>query len=103
MHLSKNQITQIGNFFQDKPVVKVFLFGSYAVGDANEQSDIDLLVDLDYSKKIGLAFYSWAEELEVILNKKVDVVSNARREIETSNWNFIQRINKEKITLYEKE
>ena len=103
MHLSKNQITQIGNFFQDKPVEKVFLFGSYALGEADEESDIDLLVDLDYSKKIGLSFYSWAEELEAILKKKVDLVSNAKREIETSNWNFIQRINKEKITLYEKE
>ena len=103
MHLSKNQITQIGNFFLDKPVEKVFLFGSYALGEADEESDIDLLVDLDYSKKIGLSFYSWAEELEAILKKKVDLVSNAKREIETSNWNFIQRINKEKITLYEKE
>ena len=103
MQLSITQKAQIGKYFQDKPVKKVFLFGSYAIGEANEESDIDLLVDLDYSKKIGLAFYSWAEELEVILKKKVDVVSNAKREIETSNWNFIQRINKEKITLYEKE
>ena len=103
MHLNKTQIAQIGNFFQDKPVENVFLFGSYALGEADEESDIDLLVDLDFSKKIGFGFYSWAEELEAILKKKVDVVSNAKREIETSNWKFIQRINKEKITLYEKE
>ena len=34
------------------------LFGSYVRGVADNRSDIDILVDLDYSQKIGLQFYS---------------------------------------------
>ena len=65
----------IHDYFKDKPVNKVYLFGSYARGDADEESDVDLLVELDYSKHIGLSFYGWKDELKSYLNKKVDVVS----------------------------
>jgi predicted nucleotidyltransferase len=65
----------VQDYFKDKPVNKVYLFGSYARGDANEDSDVDLLVELDYSKHIGFSFYGWKDELKNHLNKKVEVVS----------------------------
>lgn len=65
----------VQDYFKDKPVNKVYLFGSYARGDADEKSDVDLLVELDYSKRIGFSFYGWRDELKNFLNKKVDVVS----------------------------
>jgi len=103
MILTNEYITQvIAAYFKDKPVKKVYVFGSYARGDANDNSDLDLLIDLDHSKKIGLDFYGWDAELGKTLNKKVEVIANAERKIETSNWDFIVRINKEKISLYEK-
>jgi predicted nucleotidyltransferase len=37
-------------------VIDAYLFGSYSRGDADENSDIDILVELDYSKLIGLEF-----------------------------------------------
>jgi predicted nucleotidyltransferase len=38
----------ITSFFSKKPVKKVWLFGSYARGDADENSDVDVLVAIDY-------------------------------------------------------
>ena len=74
--LTTEQIKQtVTDYFKDKPVKKVYLFGSYARGEADESSDVDLLVDLDYSKSIGWQFYGWHEELKNIFKRKVDVVS----------------------------
>jgi uncharacterized protein len=101
--LTQEYITKVvKEYFKDKPVTKVYLFGSYAKGSANENSDIDVLVDLDYKKKIGFSFYTWYEELSNLLNKKVDVIANANNKNEVSNWRFIERINKEKMEIYEK-
>ena len=75
MTLGANDLNLIRQFFSTKPVLKAFLFGSYSRGDADESSDVDILVELDYSKGVSWNFYSMKEELEKALNKKVDVVS----------------------------
>ena len=54
----------VTNYFRDKPVKKVYLFGSYARGEADENSDVDLLVDLDYEKGVGWQFFGWNDELK---------------------------------------
>jgi len=64
----------VTDYFKNKPVKSVYLFGSYARGEANETSDIDLLVDLDYEKKIGLEFVRWLQVLEKKFKRKVDLV-----------------------------
>ncbi len=65
----------ISDYFQNKPVLKAYLFGSYARGEANEQSDVDILIELDYSQSIGLAFVEMQLDLQNILSRKVDLVS----------------------------
>jgi uncharacterized protein len=104
MILTKEYIKQVvSDYFKDKPVKKVYLFGSYANESADENSDVDLLIDLDYGKRIGWQFFEWNVELSNMFQKKVDVIANAEKESETSNWNFILKINKEKKSVYEKE
>ena len=76
MNLDSNQIESIKNYFRTRPVLKAYLFGSYVRGEADDQSDIDILFDLDYSKKIGLQFIQMKLDLEKILNNKVDLVSS---------------------------
>ena len=66
----------IRQYFIDKPVKKAYLFGSFANNMALPDSDVDILVDLDYSKPIGLEFVQMKFDLETILNKKVDLVSS---------------------------
>ena len=75
MELSPTDINKIKIFFADKPVKKVFLFGSYARGEADAESDVDLLIDWDYSKHIGLNYVFWKEEIKQLLHKQVDFVS----------------------------
>ncbi|MEP6902315.1 MAG: nucleotidyltransferase domain-containing protein, partial [Actinomycetota bacterium] len=48
-------------------------FGSFARGEANENSDIDLLVR--FSKPVGWAFYGIADELERVMGRKVDLAT----------------------------
>ncbi len=73
--LSQNHIESIRQFFSDKPVLKVWLFGSTVRNEENENSDVDILVRLDYSKKIGWDYFGYKPKLEDLLGKKVDLVS----------------------------
>ena len=63
------------NYFQNQPVLKAWLFGSWSRGQATESSDIDLLVELDYTRPIGLEFIQMQIDLQLILGRKVDLVS----------------------------
>lgn len=76
MKLSKKQRDIIKNYFRARPVLKAYLFGSFVRGEANDRSDIDILVDLDYSQKIGLQFIQMKIDLEKLLNANVDLVSS---------------------------
>jgi predicted nucleotidyltransferase len=76
MNLDNVKIESIKNYFKTRPVLKAYLFGSYVRGNADVESDIDILVDLDYSQRIGLQFIQMKIDLEKILNNKVDLVSS---------------------------
>lgn len=68
-------------------VRQLALFGSYARGDQQPGSDVDILVEVDPS--IGLDFVTLADRIEKLLGLPVDLVSSRavkpayRREIET--------------------
>lgn len=55
------------------PIATMALFGSFSRGDQLENSDIDILIELD--GKIGSKFIDLAEELESALGRKVDLIS----------------------------
>lgn len=63
----------IAEYFQNKPVLRAFLFGSFSRDDAEENSDVDILVELDYSKHIGLGFVGMKFDLENRLYNKIDL------------------------------
>ena len=66
---------QIIEYFKTQPVVKVWLFGSFARGEENKMSDVDLLIQFDHSTPIGLFAYArMHRELEERLGCKVDLV-----------------------------
>ena len=76
MKLDRSQLEEIKMYFSTRPVLKAYLFGSYVRGEADSESDIDILVDLDYSQRIGLQFIQMKLDLEKLLNQKVDLVSS---------------------------
>ncbi len=76
MKLDNSKIETIKAYFKTRPVLKAYLFSSYVSGKANNESDIDILVDLDYSQRIGLGFVQMQIDLENLLKTKVDLVSS---------------------------
>lgn len=67
---------QLTAYFQEKPVKRAYVFGSVARGEQTPDSDIDILVELDYEQ--GADFYQlldMQEQLSALLNKPVDLVS----------------------------
>ena len=76
MYLKENDIQIIRDYFAGKPVLKAYLFGSFSRKEADENSDVDILVDLDYSRHIGLGFVQMKLDLEEKLKKPVDLVSS---------------------------
>ena len=76
MNISEANINILQNYFKNKPVFKAFIFGSFARGEADLNSDFDILVELDYSNKIGLEFIQMQIELADLLKTNVDLVSD---------------------------
>lgn len=98
MILTTEHIKQVITvFFEKKPVKKVWLFGSYARGEADDNSDVDVLVDIDHSKPVGWEYYVWRDELVALLKKKVDVVS-----VGWENAHIKPFIDKDKLVIYER-
>ena len=90
----KNVLT---DYFKNKPVKKVWLFGSYARGEADDDSDVDVLVDIEKDDKLGLRYFLWHQDLGELLNKKVDVVSHG-----WENKHIKPFIDRDKMVIYEK-
>ena len=64
----------IADYFKTQPVVRAWLFGSFARGEETPLSDVDILVLLDHSKPVGLKFFGMWNDLERLLDRKVDLV-----------------------------
>ncbi len=97
MKLSEKQLDLIRHYFVDKPVLKAYLFGSYARGEADADSDIDLLVELDYVKHIGMTFIGMKLDLEDLLAHKIDLVTD--RSLSKKVTPFVEQ---DKKLIYEK-
>ena len=77
-------------------VEKIWLFGSYARGDADEKSDVDFLIDR--GKIRGLQYFGFVLDLEEIFKCHVDVVS-----INITNKKFLDEIGKDEVLIYAEE
>lgn len=82
----------------------VFVFGSYARGEATSESDVDLMIE---GGDIQTAddFFSISKQLSDVLGKEVDLVmaDAARRNQTRAGKRFMSHFERDKVVLYAKE
>ena len=86
----------VGSLAKKYGADRVYLFGSYARGDAAETSDIDLRIDKGSIR--GLQFARLLGDLEDALGKKVDLISTSGMDED-----FRRSIASEEVLLYERQ
>ena len=83
----------------------LWLFGSYARGDATKDSDIDFLMDVTDSKIINLYNLGHIQnDLEKSVNKKIDLITERSLHDEIYLEKvplFIKTVQNEKVKIYE--
>jgi predicted nucleotidyltransferase len=63
-------------------VARLEAFGSFARGEADAGSDLDILATFEPEASIGFGFVSLQEELEALLGRRVDMLT--RQSVECS-------------------
>lgn len=80
-------------------VDRIYLFGSYARGDADEGSDIDLCIDAVAIKGL-FALGGLYADLEEALGKELDLITVKSLKY-NNDKNFKENLEKEQVLIYE--
>ncbi|MCL1819093.1 MAG: nucleotidyltransferase domain-containing protein [Oscillospiraceae bacterium] len=91
----KSIVTPVADVY---PIRRVTLFGSYARGDATENSDVDIVIDSD-GKLNGINFFIYADKLAKALPVKSDIFESIEIKKPSSLYT---RILTEGVVLYER-
>ena len=89
--------TLLADYFKTQPVLKAWLFGSYARGEETPLSDVDLLVQYDDGGVSLLKHASIMCELEDILGRPVDLVEEG-----TLRPRISESVNQDRRLIYER-
>lgn len=89
----------IANYFKTQPVVKAWLFGSFARGEETPESDVDILFVPDYFGKPFTLFThgGMLMDLQELLGCDVDLVVDG-----TLRPYAAKTANRDKILIYER-
>lgn len=96
----KTQLPNVISLLKSHQVKRAYAFGSVVKGNFSLDSDIDLLIAFEEGLdpvKYGELYFNLADELESLLHRSVDLVT----EPSLKNPYFIKDINQTKIALYE--
>ena len=88
----------IADYFKTQPVLKAWLFGSFARGEETPLSDVDILVEFDDKARVSLLKHAaMICDLEKILDRDVDIVPER-----TLRPRVRESINQDKKLIYER-
>ena len=88
----------IQDYLRDTPVIKAWLFGSYARMEETDNSDVDILVDFQHGSKVGLLQMSqFSIDLEQRLKKSIDLVAEGSLKPFAAD-----NVMKERVLIYER-
>jgi len=65
--------TRLASFCQRHGIRRLAIFGSTFRGDFKPDSDIDVLVEFESGRRVGLSFFTMQDELSAILGREVDL------------------------------
>ena len=88
----------IADYFKTQPVLKAWIFGSFARGEETPLSDVDLLVQYDKGGVSLLKHAAMICELEKILDRPVDIVEDG-----TLRPRVRESVNQDRKLIYERE
>ena len=81
----------------------VYIFGSYARGEATEDSDVDVLIDGRSPKLRGMMIGALYADLEERLKKELSLVEEAAlyqpRSMRETPW-FLDNVERDKVKVY---
>ncbi len=80
----------------DYGIESMSIFGSYARGEADDESDVDIYIDKGEVKSL-IKYFMFVDELEKSLGCHVDVVTTG-----IEDKVFLEKIEREGILLYER-
>lgn len=69
-------VSLLSDYFKNQPVLRAYLFGSYARASQDEQSDIDILVEFDPQVPIGIEYVQMYLDLKALTGKEIDLVTH---------------------------
>ena len=99
----------IYHIFKKYGIEKAYIFGSYARGEANKESDVDIMIKKGNIKTL-LQLSALAYEIEQILKKQVDIVieETYTDDIQYDSENiklakniFYDEVKKERLNIYD--
>ena len=91
-------VNKLQAFFPAYPIEKAWVFGSYARGEENHKSDIDIMVRFDKDARISLFDYvGIMNDLEDLFHKKIDLVEEGQ----LRHW-AQESVENDKILVYER-
>ncbi len=80
----------------------VYLFGSYARNEANDNSDMDVLVDTTNSKVVGWVIGGLYNDLCETFGRNVDLITtNALTQDKDRTPRFAENVMKDRVLIYE--
>ncbi len=89
---------KIAAYFKTQPVLKAWIFGSFARGEEKPWSDVDILVQYDRQQPIGLLKIAGMKvDLENLLGNEVDLVEEGT----LRPW-AVESVNRDKRLIYER-
>jgi predicted nucleotidyltransferase len=97
-NIIKANLSEIKNLMRHYGVISAYLFGSAAIGDMTENSDVDFMVNfnpnLSYTE-YGNNYFQLVYALQMLLKRDVDIIA----EETITNPYLLQSINSKKIAV----
>ncbi len=98
MQSAQQIINSLKSYFVTHPVSRTFLFGSITNEKINDQSDIDIIVEFENPKSVGMKYVQMYLDLKKITRREIDLVTE-----DAISKYVIDKVQQQKMLIYERK